>query len=417
MLSPSSRRQQSEETYSDTNQSNGFQAHELAVLPAELPGSALHRELPADSSYQNTTYNENNQPYFEHDPNWYAMQQQRGCFSPSINRYAGVSHMENTSLSFAGPGAPQQTHMPESTYTQSNEPKNLKCSLLSPSPSPNNPTPDSPDGQVSSRMADAVARRHMAPGLNSILTANGYQPYQNNQDSQNNGHHDQLVSPTSTRQSSYGTYNNYPPSQPLHYMTSPSLSRHPDAEHQAPHASSRNTPYSSDHVGQSFFPHPFPFAPQPPINTSMGAAESSSQFNRWGLDPAFSPLTRGSGMHTMMMRYNEPGEEPPPVYSPIPPQLVLPSLPPYCERGIIMQPSSGPEPHGQPPVISISCGYVHCKSTFTGKWAIGNRGRHHKQYHSDVLKWFHCLVDGCNKKFKRDDARRKHERDKHEQLE
>jgi hypothetical protein len=122
-------------------------------------------------------------------------------------------------------------------------------------------------------------------------------------------------------------------------------------------------------------------------------------------------------MHTMMMRYNEPGEEPPPVYSPIPPQLVLPSLPPYCERGIIMQPSSGPEPHGQPPVISISCGYVHCKSTFTGKWAIGNRGRHHKQYHSDVLKWFHCLVDGCDKKFKRDDARRKHERDKHEQLE
>jgi hypothetical protein len=417
MLSPSSRRRHFEEAYSYTNPFNGYQVQELAALPAELPGCAGYRELPADSNYRNITDDGNNRPYFEHDPTPFPsqndnvpsrspysvlprdenerihMQQQQGCFSPSIPEYAGVSPIEANSLSFAGSGAPQQTHIPETTYAGFNASERLNPSLPSPSFSPDNPTLDFRVGQVLPRMTDADARLHMAPDSAFILAANGYQPYRGSQNSRNNGHHDQLVSPTSTHQTSYNTYNSYQPSQSPHSMTSPSPSRYVHAENQAPHAFYENVPFSPDHVGQSFFPHPFAFPPQPPINTSVGAAESSSQFNQWEPDPVFSPLTRGSGMHAIMTKYKEPDEEPPPMYSPIPP---------HCERGIIMQPSSDPEPHGQPPVASRSCGYADCNSAFTGKYAGGNRG-----------KLFRCLADGCDKVFKRDDARLKHEREKH----
>lgn len=63
----------------------------------------------------------------------------------------------------------------------------------------------------------------------------------------------------------------------------------------------------------------------------------------------------------------------------------------------------------------LECRYPGCDSTFSGKWAGGNRSRHEKGSHHD-LGPLECEHSTCKKTFQRSDARRKHYKAHHPEL-
>jgi len=64
---------------------------------------------------------------------------------------------------------------------------------------------------------------------------------------------------------------------------------------------------------------------------------------------------------------------------------------------------------------TIPCGY--CSQEFTGKYRQGNLTRHVQQKHVEANGGpYTCLAEGCFSVFKRQDARLKHARSKHPEL-
>ena len=64
----------------------------------------------------------------------------------------------------------------------------------------------------------------------------------------------------------------------------------------------------------------------------------------------------------------------------------------------------------------VSCNSPFCNSVFHGQYRKGNLARHRSMRHKDLEKGYKCDVQGCGKSFKRQDARLKHQRRHHPEL-
>jgi uncharacterized C2H2 Zn-finger protein len=72
------------------------------------------------------------------------------------------------------------------------------------------------------------------------------------------------------------------------------------------------------------------------------------------------------------------------------------------------------------PPLSLDCSFPDCGRKFSGESRVGNRKRHLKSYHQildgQTLLSLKCSAPRCKRLFKRSDARLKHERKKHAEL-
>jgi hypothetical protein len=69
-----------------------------------------------------------------------------------------------------------------------------------------------------------------------------------------------------------------------------------------------------------------------------------------------------------------------------------------------------------PLISSIACNCPFCNAKFTGKYQRGNLARHTRLGHGILEKVYKCEGQGCEKSFRRKDARLKHQRKHHSEL-